>query len=272
MKIDYKNKKWDKQLTNLNKVIKDLKGKLSGEINITSAYKNLIENREPSKKNYSAYLKSCQRNYASAAGSRYMLDNSDYKAVDYTYLSGLTGVLASELMGEILDDKNMDLQEAIYELIAADYTQVSYLREESGIISCIFNQKYEKAKELLDNIQADEEVVEGSYYKDYSALKNIYMAIIEKNEKAFNEELQKRIKRYRRNMVGYTTKIDYISIALIKLAKKAGIHYTFEVIEIPGLFFDENYQINKEQVKFNCMDEVMEVLKKEGYNLFDTYN
>ena len=241
MKIDYKNKKWDKQLANLNKVVKDLNGKLSGEININSAYKNLIENREPSKQNYSAYLKSCQRNYASAAGSRYMLDNNDFRAVDYTYLSGLTGVLASELMGENLDDKNMDLQEAIYELIATDHTQISQLREENGIISCVFNQNYEKAKELLGNIQADEEVIEGSYYKDFSALKKIYMAIIEKNEKAFNEELQKRIKRYRRN------------------------------IEIPGLFFNDNYKVNKEQVKFNCMDDVLEVLKKQGFNLLSLY-
>ena len=114
----------------------------------------------------------------------------------------------------------------------------------------------------MDNIQADEEVIEGSYYEAVPALKKIYMAIIEKNEKAFNEELQKRIKRYRRNAVGYATEIDYISIALIKMAKKAGINYTVDVIEIPRLFFDESYQINKEQIKFKCMDGVMEVLKK----------
>ena len=246
MKLDYKNKKWDKHFTNIKKVIKDLKGELTGAININTSYKNLIENKEPTKQNYYRYLKSCQRNYASDAGTCYVLDNGDYKAVDYTYLSGITGVLASELMGEALEDGNMDLQEAIYELIATDQTQVSYLRDEKELISCIFNQNYEKAKELLDNIQADEEVIEGSYYEAVPALKNIYMAIIEKNERAFNEELQKRIKRYRRNAVGYTTEIDYISVALIKMAKKAGINYTFDVIEIPGSFFDESYEINKE--------------------------
>lgn len=50
-------------------------------------------------------------------------------------------------------------------------------------------------------------------------------------------------------MVGWTTIINYISVALIKMAKKAGINYTFDVIEIPKLFFDEIYKIDKEQVK-----------------------
>ena len=117
---------------------------------------------------------------------------------------------------------------------------------------------------FIANAQTDES--REVYYTRQQHLKKIYQAIIEKNEKAFNEELIKRIKKCRKNMVGYLTIVDIVSIALIKIAKKAGLNYTFDVIEIPKMYFDETYKIDKEKVKLPFYDEfVKEGIIKEGW-------
>lgn len=59
-------------------------------------------------------------------------------------------------------------------------------------------------------------------------------------------------------MVGYSTIIDVISIALIKMAQKAEINYHLDVIEIPKIFFDKNYQIHKDKVKPLYYEEALE--------------
>lgn len=263
-KLDYKNKKWDKHLMEWSKVIKDLKGELPSNNNIKNMEKMLIEDNEPGKKRYDLFLKTCAREYESTAEGYYIQDITDYRVVDYTYLSGWAGVRKSKLFGEEPEDKNPALQSALYKLIATGQTQTTYLTEPNGIISYVYNGCYEKARELLDRVEEDTELVFGSYYTKINCLKRIYMAILDGDETAFNEELMLRIKKYRRNMVGWTTIIDYISVALIKMAQKAGINYTFDVIEIPKLFFDEAYKIDKERVKFAYEEEVMDIFKQRG--------
>lgn len=90
-------------------------------------------------------------------------------------------------------------------------------------------------------------------------LNKMYMAIIEHDEKSFNEELAKRIKKYRRNMVGYSTIIDVVSIALIKMAEREEIHCTVDVIEIPEQFFDGTCKIDKDKDKLPFYDEFLEL-------------
>ncbi len=37
--------------------------------------------------------------------------------------------------------------------------------------------------------------------------------------------------------------------------------YTSQVIEIPEIFFDEGYAVNREEVKFKRMDEIMDLFR-----------
>lgn len=264
LKLDYKNKKWDKEVMEFSKVWKDMKGEFTSTHNIKYFEKILITDSEPDKRSYDDFLEVCAREYDTAAEEYYIQDITDYRAVDYTYLSGWAGVRKSKLFGEEPEDENPALQSALYKLIATGQTQTTYLTEPNGIISYVYNGCYEKARELLDRVEEDTELVYGSYYTKINCLKRIYMAILDGDETAFNEELMLRIKKYRRNMVGWTTIIDYISVALIKMAQKAGINYTFDVIEIPKLFFDEAYKIDKEQVRFAYEEEVMDIFKQRG--------
>lgn len=264
LKLDYKNKKWDKQLMEWSKVWKSLNGEFPSIHNIKYMAKELIADSEPDKRSYDDFLEVCADEYKLASWDYYIQDITDYRAVDYTYLSGWAGVLKSKLNGEETEEENPALQSALYELIATGQTQTTYLTKPNGIISYVYNGCYEKARELLDRVEEDTELVYGSYYTKINCLKRIYMAILDGDETAFNEELMLRIKKYRRNMVGYTTIIDHISVALIKMAQKAGLNYTFDVIEIPKLFFDEAYKIDKEQVKIAYSEEVMDIFKQRG--------
>ena len=50
-------------------------------------------------------------------------------------------------------------------------------------------------------------------------------------------------------MIGYLTSVDIVSVALIKLAGREGIHYNFDVIEIPKGFFDSSFFVDKDKFK-----------------------
>lgn len=259
-KLDYKSKKWDKELKNLEKVIKSTKGKFV-EFNNLSVLGDF--NILPDKREYLGYLSSCVQNYYLIACDYYIMDNLDYKSIDYIYLSGISGILADRL-GKV-DDQNKyqykcisESELSLYELIATDEIEIDFFKDKDSIIYHIYYGNYDKAQFLLRSIEMDDSIEEGCLYDTIEYLKAIYMAIIARNEELFNEELTKRIQKYRKNMVGYTTIIDVISIALIKMARKAEIDYHLDVIEIPKIFFNNNYQIDKDKVKPQFYDEALE--------------
>lgn len=59
-------------------------------------------------------------------------------------------------------------------------------------------------------------------------------------------------------MVGYSTIIDIVSIALIKIAQKVGIEYKVDVVEIPKVFFDESYKIQKDRIRLPFYKEFIQ--------------
>lgn len=263
-KLDYKSKKWDKALKNLEEVLKSTKGELVGlhNLSVLGDFTAL-----PNKRVYQNFLSACVLEYYSVACDYYIMDNLDYQAVDYTYLSGMAGILADRLGKTEAQDKYQykqisETELSLYELIAVEQAEMDYFRDKNSVIYNIFYGDYEQAERLLQSIMTDDSIEEGCYYDTIEYLKPIYMAMIARDEVLFNEELAKRIRKYRKNMAGYSTIIDVISIALIKMAQKAGINYNLDVIEIPKIFFDEKYQIDKDKIKLPFYEEVLEKLKK----------
>lgn len=80
-------------------------------------------------------------------------------------------------------------------------------------------------------------------------MKDIYTAMLTKNEIAFNNALKYRIKKYRRYTYDYSIFLDTCSVAMIKLAPKFGISHDFSIAEIPDYFLDENVHVDKEKYK-----------------------
>jgi len=158
---------------------------------------------------------------------------------------------------DVIDPFLAEFDYALYELIAVAETNFSIFNRDDNLICLMLKQKYDDAKKIIDMLP---DIVDDSnevYYVNQKFLKNIYKAIVDGDEKKFNEEIVKRIKKYRRNMVGYSTIIDVVSIALIKMAMKAGIECNVDVIEIPKMFFDESNKIDKDSVKLPFFDEFM---------------
>lgn len=259
-KLDYKSKKWDKELKNLEEVMKSTNGTFV-EFNNINALGDF--NILPDQRKYLGYLSSCVQNYYLIACDYYIMDNLDYRSIDYIYLSGISGILADRL-GKVADQNKYQYKRisetelSLYELIATDEIEIDFFKDKDSVIYHVYYGNYDKAESLLQSIEMDDSIEEGCLYDTIEYLKVIYMAIIARNEELFNDELAKRIRKYRKNMVGYTTIIDVISIALIKMARKAEINYHLDVIEIPKIFFDNKYQIDKDKVKPQFYEEALE--------------
>ena len=102
-------------------------------------------------------------------------------------------------------------------------------------------EQYEKAKELL---MLDTEETDIDTEVDFIHLpwvKNIYLAMLNGDENAFNEQLAKRINQYRRRPSEYQPHVDATSIAMIWFAKRLNLKYKFQVSEIPEYFLLEHH-------------------------------
>lgn len=261
MRIEYKGKKWEKEIKEYQTFFKQI----NYQFNRGENY--LIQEFENNNKRNPYRLFAClEGEYEAMARYYYMYNNHSDEVVKYTYLSGRAGLIVKRLWGKgfreayISDSKATDVDYSLFSLIACNETLDELVNVEAeNLIMLMYNQNYELANQVLNSIEVNEK---GNgcewYYYDASYLKPIYMAIINHDEKAFNEGVEKRIKKYRSSMVGYSVIVDVVSVALIKIAKKAGIDCTVDVIEIPKQFLSEERLINPEECKLPYYDELVE--------------
>ena len=263
MSLDYESKTWAKEVTNFNKYKKEVRGIYnSNEINAINSFINSRNND---------YLRLYSRlfgTYRQMATVLYFENINNKKCIDFSYLSGMALIYTKIMydndikteLNRILENRIQEIDFALYEMISCNEVNVPFLREDdNNLISLVLYQKYENAKAILSELPDDVDESREVYYVRPVFLKNIYLSIVNHDEKMFNDELTKRIKKYRKNMVGYSTIIDVVSIALIKMAKLAGINCTIDVIEIPKMFFDESYVIDKETIKLPFYDEFLKL-------------
>ena len=90
-------------------------------------------------------------------------------------------------------------------------------------------------------------------------------AMVEKDEKALNNQLVQRIRNERKWPVGYSIFVDAYSIAYIKLARLNNMNCELDVIEVPKMFFDDAAcKIDISEIKLPFFDDALEQLKKLG--------
>lgn len=263
MSLDYQNKKWTKEVAEFNKYKKEVGGIYNR--NELHAINMFLKSQN---KDYLRLYSRLFSTYRVIAMNLYLEGLNNKKCKDYSYLSGIALILSKIMYdngirtehNNIIENCIQELDFALYEMISCDEVNVPFLKEDdNNLISLVLHQKYEKAKEILCELPDDVDESKEVYYVSPVFLKKIYLAIINHDEKLFNNELAKRIEKYRRNMVGYSTIIDIVSIALIKMAKLAGIECTIDVIEIPKVFFDESYIIDKDSIKLPFFDEFLKL-------------
>lgn len=260
MKLEYKGKKWNKEVANCKKMLKETKAINKNELYIIDKFLK----EEP--KDYLWLYSRLAGAYECMTTYHYLEDINSSEIMKYTYLSGIAMLITKYLYekgirttyNQIIENDIYNIDFAIYQLIAVEEMDNPYIvREENNLIMLMYHQKYDQAKIILGQLEDAPDESKEIYFVNIKFLKNIYMAIIEHNEEKFNKELEKRIRKYRKNMVGYSTIIDVVSVALIKIAEREGIKCTVDVIEIPKQFFDKTCMINKDEVKLPYYNELL---------------
>ncbi len=132
------------------------------------------------------------------------------------------------------------------------------------IIQAMLNEEYEKAKKMLLSYTEEPDESQEPYFIHMPYVKQIYFAILDRNENEFNERLAKRINKYRKRPSDYQPVIDTTSIALIKMANKLGLQYKFSVEEIPEYFLEYKNPIKRAECKIIDLDRCKKVFHEWG--------
>lgn len=261
MKLAYKSKKWNKEISELNNAKKMYNGDY--EISVKSLIYNFSETDF---KDYCWFYGCLDINYGIVART-YFLDNDNKNVINNIYLSALSLLFLKRLYdnGVRTEYNNIQIsltgfEYAVCKLISVDCGEIMINFCNDSIVANLLLGNEIEAKVLVDELSDDSDSISSVYYNEPIFLKAIYKSILDRDENAFNENLAQRIKKYRKNMVGYSTIIDYTSIALIKVAKKYGLNCNINVIEIPDFFFEpiNTEELLKLQLPF--YDEVKKLL------------
>lgn len=161
------------------------------------------------------------------------MDPGDPLLADDIYRSGISGVIAQQLGGPGLPQWENEFSTALYELAALDCTGAEYFTDKKSVLSCMLMGDFAAAEQLLSTVEADGEPRVGAQYIDLKYLKNLYLAIIHGDETAFNAEIVRRIRIYRKNPCTHAVVIDFPAVALVKTAVRNGMAYQQRVAEIP---------------------------------------
>lgn len=274
MKIAYKTKKWDNEVAQSIDFINAVNAPdvsegqpdinfLIEEYNATKCDTEIAVNDYRVHDVVSLYYLIGNQYYL-AADTAWMVYENAQKSADYLYLYLLAKRKAYDLQKSGVEITNpavakglqsvRELRIMVYSAIAIGEAELfeEYLKQ-LPIIYSLYNGDYETARVLVNEIADSPDEAREVYYRDEKFLKNIFIALLDRNEKLFNEELIKRIKKLRRNMVDYLTVVDITSIAIIKLAEKCGLSCNFDIIEIPKYFFSRDFNIDKQSLTLPCI-------------------
>ena len=271
--LAYQPAKWEKELKRKEKVWKQLGGQNAAWHNLQAMLRR-NEEKASSKRRYRSIYSNAQLEYKITAGYTYLRDTTDRNCINYTYLSGMSGILAHLFdTPELQKDRDRteqqntvkDFELALLQLCAVDQPIPTHIQKEDHLYVKLLTGDFERASALLS--EAGTEFDPENPYKLWigNAARPAIQALIDKDEGALHKALTARIKEYRRWPVGYSTFLDIFSIAFLKLAHRRGLKCEIDVIEIPKMFFDHAAcQIDTAEVKLPFFDDAVEELKALG--------
>lgn len=238
MRLDYKGNKWDKEMKEIKK------NKIYfGENYLNNINWDVSRLTESTQKDYCWFCGCLFGEYGTL--SKIYLQEGDMKNVIInTYLSAKAFFTLKKLYEKGIEtnyknsqDDLLQIEYMMCKMISIDCFDVVVEYYKESIIGNLFVGNTESVKKSIEKLPDDGDKLDDIYYNTPVFLKSIYVSILNKDEREFNKALIKRVKKYRKNMVGYSTIIDYTSIALIKVAKKYGIYCDLNIIEMPNCFF-----------------------------------
>lgn len=266
--IQYRYRKWDKEVKErktVNALENDCKN-IQTEIDLylnPEMFKNeFIYNyriHDPA-----SFFNQLGLSYFILSGDKYMLENDAVAGIGYLYLyvKALARSYELEASGikiqnpaiECIHSQKRDLEQISFAAAAIGRLE---LFEKYGdgtgceLIKAMYHNDYDKARQLAEELPDTEEMYEKykhfeSYYYGSRYMKNLYLSILNRDEKAFNDALIRRLKNVR---TGYVMPIDIVSISMIRFAKSVGLECKFEAIEIPKALCADDLFIDEEKYK-----------------------
>ena len=244
MKLPYSTKKWEKEL----KAAQAYDGIISTLNNITmlgNAYDDREKGRLPAVEDEATLFFLMGNEYRQLADYEYLMNKDSRKSLAYLIKYIELGIKAYSLyqQGEMIKNNavknSLSHEDFINELAftavaAGKYETVSGVMK-GTVIDALYNGCLDEARDRVSAYTCPTDEGREVYYRDMCFLKNAVIALTDRDTETFSHELEPRIRKYRKNMVGYSTIIDTVSAALIKLAEKAGVKVHIDVIEIPVL-------------------------------------
>lgn len=268
LKIQYKYRKWDKEL----KEFTDIKAIELRRKNIKTTI-DLYLNPEKYKEEFIYTYRICDPvsffdllglDYYILSGDKYMLENDAVAGIGYLYLYvkalarsyelELSGVVITNPTIESRHSRKKDLEQISFAAAAIGKLEL-FEKYGDGIgcelIKAMYHNDYDKARQLTEELPNTEEMYEKykhfeSYYYGSCYMKDLYLSILNRDEKEFNDALIRRLKNVR---TGYVMPIDIVSISMIRFAKSVGIECKFDAIEIPKVLCADNLFIDEEKYK-----------------------
>ena len=252
-KILYKTKKWDKDVQERIKM-------KSSELRFKNIEYDIMHYKEPESSPYlsikdeATFYHLLGNNYFLIADGFYIDDNDITNFIKHIYIFILAVLRSYELEESGVEitnsaikrahEQQRDIEKIIFSATAIGKIE---LFEKYGtntgceIIKAMYHEDYEKAEELVTQLPDTAEIYEkekywASYCYESKYLKALYQAILSKDEEAFNKALADRIKFIRK---GYVMPVDVVSVTMIKFARKLGMDYNFDVIEIPKALLED---------------------------------
>lgn len=247
MKLKYSNSKWEKEKKDA--IIYDgINSTLKNIYTLVEAYHTSNSNSfiQVNDKITLFYLLGDE--YKTLANYEYLINEDSAKSFEYLSISLRLfcqsyslfkngDLILNESVKKTIESDEFLNDIALTAIAVNQYPLVSnYL---SGhIIDSLYKGNIGESKRLIEKLNYTKDESNEVYFTDICFLKDIIMALCDGDNTRFTNELVLRIKKYRHNMIGYSTIIDIASIAILKISKRMGYDISIKAIEIPTYFID----------------------------------
>ena len=268
----YQPPKWEKEQREYFRVLKQTGGK---DCTLKSL-QSLIERKKesPESRDYATLYRRLYLKYHILAGDMYLIGSPDQQCITYTYLSGMSAILAYlfHMLNPPKDLHETDRRNipsnfilGMLELYAVNQPLPACIRhiDNPDIQLLMGDEDDTAAPSDGPNLQPDPE---GPYRFEISeGEQEAIRAVRERDSKTLKERLVKWIRAYRREPLGYADYVDIYSIAFIKLAHKLNMDCDINIIEIPSFFFDDAIcRIDPAETQVPFFEDAKAALKQYG--------
>lgn len=257
--LEYQSKKWEKVVAHV----------LAGEKESGADYQREINVLAEECAETSDYYRMCvciTRDY-NILTWEYFVKGNGRKLVETTYLAVKSYFYAYRMKKACVPTKQAytnlfsDMEDYLCKAIAIDCFDEFIDCYDDTIMGSLYLGKKEEARKQIAQLPEVDERRPEVYYIRPRFLKEIYNALLDQEEELLKDELGKRVRKYRKNMIDYATVIDFTTIGLEKTAKKYGMNVDLNIVEIPNYLKEYINAQWFQNLKISFQDEIEKLLQ-----------